>query len=469
MKLQKKLIESYGNWSPVSLVHTSKILFRNKTFADRYQLLNELENWKESDIQRYQLEQVQQVVNTAYSHCPFYRDLYRQHDIAPGDIQTLTDFHKLPVICKLDVKKNVDLILNGSCDAPAVSEAFTGGSTGNPMRFFVDDHRIYQEKAYFYYIWEKHGYRMGDRCVFLKGDKIAQIGKGKVHQFDAFYNYLRLDSDYLNKIEYLNFYDRQIRKFGARFLFGFPSSIYQLALLYSFTGKPAPRFDAIFMASENTYDDQNAFISEVFGAKDLFFHYGHSEYAILAYKYHCNDRLGFVPLYGYAEVTDANGNPLAAAGKTGELVATSFANGFPIIRYKTSDYATTSNYQSDDYMRNYKSVKKIQGRLQEYIVTSDKRLVSIVAMGAAHFSGIKDVTETQYYQDTPGKLRFRIVEGDHKLSDIDLSNIISEIEKKLEGSVSIELEFVDEIKKSRMGKKSMIDQRLDISQFLHPF
>ena len=173
----------------------------------------------------------------------------------------------------------------------------------------------------------------------LKGDKLASAGGNCLHQLDGIFNYLKLDSDYLVSEPHIEIYDRVIRKFDADFLFGFPSSIYLLASLYVRTGKEPPKF----LASENTYPDQLEFIKSVFSAKNIFYHYGHSEYATLAFKYQENDQLGFVPFYGVAELLDERGNQITEAGKLGEITVTGFSHAQPFIRYRTNDYAVSSD------------------------------------------------------------------------------------------------------------------------------
>lgn len=332
------------------------------------------------------------------------------------------------------------------------------------MRFALDKQKIFQEKAFFYFINEKYGYLMGEKCVLMKGENVFDQF-GTVARFDPFLNYLKLDSAHLSERKRFPEYHAAIEKFGSQRLLGYPSAIYQLALLYQKSNITPPNFEHIMFASENTYADQTRFITEVFGAKSVFFHYGHSEYAALAYKYTGSDHLGFSPFYGHTEILDEGGVP-AQAGAKGEIVATGYSHAQPFIRYRTNDFAVVSDEQSEDFMRSYLPVEVIEGRLQEYIVTRDRRLVSICTMAAAHFSGLEDVYDSQYVQEREGEVFFDVVCDADRFSRSMRKSIEDIVERKLEQTVDVTVRRVESIERTQLGKKRMISQQLDVSAYL---
>lgn len=461
------LINKISYFLPPSLINTKALLFANKGFRARYNLLKESESWTLGDVVDWQEREVKQLLNSTYSDAEALSRLWNNNDFHPGDFSSLKDIVNIPTTDKQFVKAAADSILNAKFPKNKLTYRYTGGSTGSPMKFALEQRQIYEEKAYFYYIWEKYGYRIGDKCVMLKGDKLANANGRCLHKVDGIFNYLKLDSDYLVSEGHIDTYDQAIRKFGANFLFGFPSSIYLLASLYVRTGRKPPVFDTIFLASENTYPDQIDFIKNVFSAKDVFYHYGHSEYATLAFKYRENDQLGFVPFYGIAELLDEKGKVITESGKLGEVTVTGFSHAQPFIRYKTNDYAVSSDFISTDYMKNYSSVERIEGRMQEFIVTKDKRLVSICTMGAAHFDDMNSLVDTQYEQSEEGRIIFSVVTSDHKELSNNLVKLLKgRIEDKLEGTVDVEIKQVDGINRTGLGKKSMIRQSLNIKEYM---
>lgn len=463
MELTKSASRFLSSRLSANLIPTSWLLSLNSTFRKTYNFLMEAESWTESDVLEWQLEKTKSIITDAYKNTIAYKNLYDLHKISPTDINTFKDIKNLPAIDKTFVKKNYNELINRSIKKNKSVVRYTGGSTGTPMKFLLDKDKIFAEKAFFYYFWKKHGYSIGEKCLFIKGENIKGA-TGSLTSRDGIYNYLKLDSNYLNDSKNLTEYDRAIKSFSPKKAFGYPSAIYQLALLYSRSSLRPPAFELIMLASENTYPDQIEFIKRIFSCQKVFIHYGHSEYAALAVKYHNNDQLGFIPFYGFTEIIDKGAD--AAPGKTGEIVVTSYSRSMPLIRYKTNDFAVASNYKSSDYMRSYLSVESIEGRLQEYIVTSDNRLVSICTMGAAHFEELGPVLDSQYHQEKPGEIIFRICCPEDQYSSQLKTNIKLAIEKKLESKVSVRVERVPEITRTTAGKKMMIEQKLDIQAFI---
>lgn len=463
MEFLKNIVRITSQKLTVHVFPTSWLLWTSSDFRSCYTFLKSTETWSRSDTDQWQFDKIKETILSAFHNVPAYRSLYNDSTVNPHDLSRLSDLSSLPTIDKSFVKKNYDSLKDLSLLSRSVVR-YTGGSTGTPMKFLLDKEKIFYEKAFFYHIWQKHGYEIGERCLFVKGENIKEQ-TGKLSIRDGVFNYLKIDSNYLNELDNLAEYDRAIKKFNPRKAFGYPSAIYQLALMYSRSYLEPPSFDLVMLASENTYPDQIDFIKKVFSCPSVFFHYGHSEYAVLATKYHDNDHLGFNPFYGSAEIIKPDGNP-AKEGELGEIVATSYSRSMPFIRYRTNDFAISSDYRSDDYMRSHLAVERIEGRLQEYIVTKDSRLVSICTMGAAHFEELGPVLDSQYYQDEPGILIFKVHCESADFTLTLKNNIKQAIERKLEYKVTVFVELVPQIERTAVGKKIMIDQKLDINKYL---
>jgi phenylacetate-CoA ligase len=465
MNVRTSVISLYKKLMPFYIIPFT--LTQTKVFHQNYQFLKKSEKWSPEQIREWQFQKIKTVIETAADSVPYYQRIFKKIGFEVGDFKSLDVLRQLPTISKLDVKANLTDLISTKAKKRDLVECFTGGSTGNPMRFYVDREKFEMELSFFYYIWEKYGYKIGDRCILLKGNKLANTSRNRFHCFDNEYNYLRLDSDYLSDVEYLRYYDDPIKKFGAKVLFGYPSSVFDMAKDYARSNLTPPQFDLVLLASENTYDDQLAFIQEVFQAKKIFFHYGHTEEVLLGFKHFQNNYLGFMPQYGHFELLDVDGREIAEEGAVGEIVGTGYSKNMPFIRYRTIDYARYTNYRADDFMRTYPSVKNIEGKLQEYVVTKDKRLVSIGSIGAAHFKVMANVVENQYYQDKEGELIFRIKQSRNEpVDERQLKLIREELEKKLEYTINVKVQLVDHIHKTIRNKKSLLVQKLDVAQYL---
>jgi len=163
------------------------------------------------------------------------------------------------------------------------------------------------------------------------------------------------------------------------------------------------------------------------------------------------------------ELLDSSGNEVTNEDETGEIVATGFYNfAMPFIRYRTMDLATHTNQKSPDGF-NYRLFKRIEGRLQELIVTSSGRLISMTAINM-HDETFDNVRQFQFYQDTPGKVTLKILPNE-KFSERDLNRIYDSIKFKLGDDTELEIKIVDSIPRTKSGKLRFLDQKLEIKNW----
>ncbi len=437
-------------------------------FYQNYYFLKKSEKWSGDQLRNWQYQKVKKIIKIAAESVPYYQKLFRQIGFEPGDFRSLDDLKLLPRLTKKDIKENLADLLSIKARSRDVRLAQSGGSTGNPISFYLDQRKLEIEFSYYYYIWEKYGYKLGERCVLVKGDKLVNSSANQLHTFDNRYNYLKFDSDYLNRMEYLRYYDAPMRRFNAKVLFGYPSSIYKMAKCYAAAGKRPPFFELIMLSSENTYDEQLDYIREIFQPQRLFFFYGHSEEVLLAFKHFENNYLAFVPQYGFFELLDDQGRAVTKEDALGEIVGTGYAEFMPLIRYSTMDFARATNYYSQDFMKHFTTVKNIEGRLQEFIVTRDHRLVAVATFCCVgKLAEMAGIMEMQYYQETEGELIVWVVPMPQaQLSETDLAHIKNCLEEKLEQTVLVRVKIVREIKRTKASKKLMLVQKLNINNYL---
>ena len=443
--------------------------FKSRNYISNIKELKHFEGLSESEIVKWKYNMLSKVIENAYYHSPFYSNLYKSNNFHPDEFRTLEDISKIPTISKQDITKNTDDLICKNYNKKNLIPSFSGGSSASPLKIYIEKDQADREASYFEYIYGKYGYRYGkDKCIIIKGDKIANIQNDKLvlSKIKPILKTLIFDSDYLNKLEYLDTYLTDIEDFESDVLFGYPSSIYQLARSIKASGKKPPHFRLILLASENTYDDQNQFIKDTFGAEDLFFHYGHSEQVIAAYKVNISNELAFIPSYGHVELLKNNKNIFGMDDSSiGELVGTNYSMGYPLIRYRTNDFAINSTKKKSMF-NDQLVVNSIEGRLQEFIVTSDKRLVSLCSIAGAHLKSISKALDTQYMQKEPGQITLNIVENkNNPFTENDILEIKKELDEKLEHTVKTSIKIVNKILKLPSNKKSMISQSLNINDY----
>lgn len=430
-------------------------------------LLDDSLGWTPSDFQAYQLRQIQPILQHAEAHVPYYRELFGRIGFRASELRTLEDLRAIPPITKEEVKAAGSRLHSEMLRPELVQRQFTGGSTGEPMGFFLDRERARLETSFFYWVWRGYGHVLGrDRVAFFKADRAPDPDRKVFARHDPVLNYMRFDSNYLSRPENFETYRKVLEEFRAPILFGYPSSIHLLARMWQRSGRPAPRFRLVLLASENVFAWQRDLIDEIFRPEAIFHHYGHSEQVALAFKLRDDERMQFVDLYGHVELIDEGGEPVTTPGRTGEIVGTGYSRYMPFLRYRTKDYASLAEDQAGIFPAGL-VVNAIEGRLQEFIVTRDERLVSICTIGGYHFPEMRDLLHIQYFQREPGVVHLRFVESPGTpLTETSRIRLATAFEDALRGQVRLVLERVAEIPLTSSNKKVMLIQELDVAPYL---
>ena len=423
------------------------------------------EYWSKQQWEDFQYQEMLNTISQAYAHVPYYRKSFSEYGLTPAKFTCLDDIKKFPTLSKKDIQENRSDLIADNVPLWRHLVTTTGGSTAEPLSLLHEKGLTRsKERAFIWNGWSRVGYYPHARTVQFKGRSVGNPQKNIFWEYEPIQGFLEMDSNYLTESR-IPLYLDVIREFNPEYLIGYVSSIHQIAqYLKNVSRKDVPRFKAVCLASENVYEWQREFLTEVFGCR-VFSHYGHSEMVLLGMECEESHNLHFFPQYGYLEVMDAHGNILSNPGGTGEMVGTSFHNRvMPLIRYRTQDYGVIgeSNCKCG---RHYPMIKDMEGRLQEFIVTSDYRLISICVMGAAHLDISDYVYETQYYQDRPGHVIFRVVpRGD--FGEEQKTIIRNILKTKLGDNMTVEIEEMAQLAKSRSGKHIMIEQKLSVPTYM---
>jgi phenylacetate-CoA ligase len=174
-----------------------------------------------------------------------------------------------------------------------------------------------------------------------------------------------------------------------------------------------------------------------------------------------DDRYFFWPQYGHFELVNIAGEAVTRPGEFGEIVGTSFDNSvMPFIRYRTGDFAVLSD-TPHPALPGYPVCERIEGRLQEFLVCRDQRLISITTMGAAHFEKMAEVQELQYEQHQPGLVTLKVVSARPLNGDL-VAEITRTVSEKTQGGCDVLVKRVERIERTGRGKHRMLIQHIDL-------
>lgn len=427
---------------------------QNKHYREWIKFLKETENWTKEQIKNYQLREIKRIVRYAYENTIGYYDLYNEHGIDPFSIKTLKDFRNLPFVTKEMIRDNLDEF---SVNVKNREYVTTGGSTGIPFGFYRDKIAFAKElasKAHQYY---RIGWKEGDKQFVLRGLIISS--PDHVKYYPEFYE-LRCSSYHLTP-EWMEYYRQKAFEFQPDWLKCYPSSGYIFAKFLEKTKKSFPPIKGILCASENLYDYQKELLTRVFKTR-VFSHYGHYELAVLGGFCEYEDYYHVLPQYGYAELIDKDGNLVSNSGDIGEIVGTSFIMQItPFIRYKTKDVAKLKGWDCPSCGRPYQLWERIEGRLQELIISNTDRYISMTAINM-HDDIFDNIKQFQFYQEKKGILEFRFIPKNNCNQDIVL-DMKKRLLRKLGDDILLKMKSVQNIPLTARGKHRFLIQKLKVN------
>jgi phenylacetate-CoA ligase len=420
--------------------------------------LQQAQWWDRERIADWQLDRLKEIVEYAYENTPGYHLLYRDAGIEPDDITSLEDLRLLPTTTKELLRDNLEDFTAKSIPSWRRRYVTTGGSTGIPLGFYQTATNRWMENAFMHTGWERAGWQLGDISAVLRGAFVGS--EERFWKYHPARRELRLSSYYLTDRTYPE-YARKITEFRPQHLQAYPSAVTMLAdLLVEHDDVGRINFDVILLGSENIYEWQKEKLERAFPDARLFSWYGHAEQVVLAPECESTDQYHVWPFYGLTEILDESGGEVET-GEVGEIVGTSFWNyATPFIRYRTMDRARKGRAGCRACGRQFVLLESIEGRLQEIIVTGSGRYISMTALNM-HSDVFDHVRQFQFYQDTPGEVTFRVVRKASYTSD-DSVGIRRELKKKLGNDIELEIEFVDEVPKTKRGKHRFLVQQLGL-------
>jgi phenylacetate-CoA ligase len=386
-----------------------------------------------------------------------------KRDRSPDEL--LAEFPLLP---KENIKADTSSFISRAMGPKTHLLTHTGGSTSVPMKLYLEKY-VSRSKDFAYNgtFDVFSGIQPGDIILALRGRTVPGADRpgGPIWMFDPIKSYLHLSSDHLEP-EHMPRYVEAARQWKPTFIHAFPSALVPLAKWLK--AHPAPdvtdRIRCVQLFSENIYAYQVDLIREVFDCP-VMLDYGHSERAVKAISTLNDPRYFFWPLYGKVELIDFNGRPVIEPGVLGEIVGTGFDNKvMPLIRYRTGDLAMWSG-EPNHTRPGFPVVDRIEGRLQEFLVCGDHRLISICTIGAAHFEELASADMMQFEQTSPGQAVLKVM-SKTDLSPRAKAALATGISAKTQGGLTIEVVRVDEISRTVSGKHKLLVQKLDLSRYL---
>ncbi len=421
-------------------------LKRHDTVALRRHM-EEAQWWPADRLAAFQLQRLRDLLQDVAVNVPYYHDLFVQSRFDPGKLRSTADLQRLPFLTKPIIRANTEELRHAR--AQDLTRFNTGGSSGEPLIFFVGNNRISHDVAAKWRATRWWGVDIGDPEIVVWGSPI-ELGKQ---------DHLKEWRDKLLRTQLLPAFEMSepkldqfiatIRRVRPRMLFGYPSALAHIAQHAQKRGVCMSDLGikVAFVTSELLYDEQRATIGEAFGCK-VANGYGGRDAGFIAHE--CP--AGGMHLTAddiVVEIVNEAGE-VQPPGVAGEIVATHLStNDFPFIRYRTGDIgvlgATPCNCG-----RGLPLLQDIQGRSTDFVVAADGTVMHGLSL-VYILRDLAGVRSFKVVQESLALTRVLLVTDDN-FAPGALAQIVSGFKQRLGADVTVVVDQVENIPAEKSGK-----------------
>jgi len=411
--------------------------------------------WPAERLQALQLERLRTLLTEAGARVPYYRELFARLRFHPAAVRHLADLQVLPLLDKAVIRAHTEALKHPQ--ARGLSRFNTGGSSGEPLIFFIGKERVSHDVAAKWRATRWWGVDIGDPETVVWGSPIELGSQDRVRALrDTLLRTELLPAFEMSESK-LDGFVAAIRRRRPKMLFGYPSALSHIARHAESRGQ---RLDDLgirvaFVTSERLYDEQRATIGRVFGCP-VANGYGGRDAGFIAHE--CPE--GGMHLTAedlVVEIVDSDGHVLPA-GQAGEVVVTHLATrDFPFIRYRTGDVAAIGT-EPCACGRGLPVLQEIQGRTTDFVVAAD----GTVLHGLALVYIVRDLPGVQQFkivQESLQRTRILLVAGS-AFTPQHQAQVVQQVRARLGPTVEVDIEPVAEIKPEASGKYRYIVSRV---------
>lgn len=353
-----------------------------------------------------------------------------------------------------------DRYISKTVDKNTLIHNNTGGSTGEPVKFYLDRYTVEHYEAARWRSLSWWGIEPSDPSVMIWGSPI-ELSKASDIKYKLKERFLKnriilpaydIDSKKMN--EYVD----KINKFKPKYIYGYASALYAFSKILMdkniYVNIP---LKGVLSTAETLHDYQRKAIERAFNCP-VINEYGARDGGIIAYqcpKGHMHISAENLVL----EIVDIQTKEPVEMGKRGLVLVTDLNNfAMPRLRYQLGDMAIISNKETQCKI-NLPILESIEGREDEMFISKDGKMVHGHYWNhiARNMSSIK---QFQFIQHSKEKATLKVVKSS-KFKQKDIDNFVEEIENVL-GVEEVNVKYLKDIPTSNSGKIRYAIREFDI-------
>lgn len=399
-------------------------------------------------LQALQLTRLQALVTHCYEHVPYYRRLFDDLGVQPGDIRSLEDYAHLPVLEKETLRAELPSLTSTNEHGQRLMRSVaTSGSTGTPL--------VYQyDPRYFLYGWAAlmrnmgwTGFRLGERQAWFAYS--APGGTKRAVRLWLERKWLARELAFDE--EMVDRWARHLANWRPRFVYGAPSS--RLAPIATHMLKHDIRPEGIrsvMASSEMLTEGLRRLLEQAFEAK-VYNQYGSTECLSIASECEAGS------MHVNAEVNLVEYVRLDWTQEAHAVVVTPLMNyGIPLLRYVLRDL-------SGDLPgtcacgRTLPRMRPLLGRADSSVTLADGRTVTPFALEGL-VARVPGIVQYQYRQVAPDAFDLLIVSLPESRDSVRsaLADLDERFTKSTGGQAHFNVRFVDTIACTKGGKHLLV-------------
>lgn len=420
--------------------------------------LKTTQNYTKSQLIQLQRDKLTSLLLDCAENVPAYEGLGLEKQYIIQD--PFAALQRVPILTKKQFQSEAEQYISKKADISSLITNKSGGSTGEPVIFYMDRYTVEHYEAARWRGLSWWGITPGSRSVMIWGNPI-ELAANQAESYRKKDKYLKnriTISAYQLNPGRLQEYVNTINKYRPEYLYGYATAIFAFAQMMEAAGlRLSLSLKAVVSTSETLHDHQRQLIERVFSCPCIN-EYGARDAGILGYeapdrKIHATFENAVIELLDPITLTPVSD------GESGLICVTDLNNAVqPRLRYILGDLATwdpasspESGQPDESYTNALPVLQSLDGRQDALLIAADGTLVhgNFVSQLTRKYPDILKFQVVQHSREAAtAKVILRAQSADPQRT---LAAYQQDLETLLPG-VSFTMEQVEELLPSKSGK-----------------
>jgi phenylacetate-CoA ligase len=417
--------------------------------------LEETQWWDAERIAALRTARLKAMLSKIERDVPYYQQRFAELGFAAADLRNEDDLSRLPLLDKATIRAHTPAMK--AMSARGLIRYNTGGSSGEPLVFFIGEGRVSHDVAAKWRATRWWGVDIGDREAVVWGSPVELTRQDRLRKLRDRVLRTTLLPAFEMSPERLDAFVDALLRLRPRILFGYPSAL-------AFIGRHARErgidlrgigVEVAFVTSEKLYEDQRRSIAETFGCR-VADGYGGRDAGFIAHE--CpQGRLHLSAEDIVVEIVGNDGRRLPY-GEAGEIVVTHTRTAdFPFLRYRTGDIGVLSEERCA-CGRGLPVLARVEGRSTDLVYAADGTAMHGLALIYV-LRDLEGIRQFRIVQESLGETRVEIVAGEGFGQNTSRA-IEQGLRRRLGASVRVIVERVPRIATEASGKFRYVQSRV---------